>query len=124
MRQSEFRTKSAKERQMQQLAIIVPLKEGAGERAAGLLADGPPFDLEEAGFERHAVYLTDREVVFVFEGREVEWNLDDLVDDPFHPLLQETLERWSALAESRPRVARSAYTWTSPNAKTGAARRT
>jgi hypothetical protein len=103
---------------MQQLAIIVPLKEGAGERAAGLIADGPPFDLEEAGFDRHAVYLTDREVVFVFEGREVEWNLDDLVDDPLHPLLQESLERWSALAESRPRVARTAYTWTSGNAET------
>jgi hypothetical protein len=109
---------------MQQLAIIVPLKAGAGERAAGLLADGPPFNLEEAGFERHAVYLTDREAVFVFEGREVEWSLDDLVDDPFHPSLQETLDRWSALAEGRPRVARTAYAWTSSNAETGAARGT
>jgi hypothetical protein len=33
--------------------------------------------------------LTDREAVFIFEGRDVEWGLDDLVDDPFHPLLQE-----------------------------------
>jgi hypothetical protein len=109
---------------MQQLAIIVPLKEGAGERAAGLLTDGPPFDLEEAGFERHAVYLTDREVVFVFEGRGVEWSLDDLIDDPFHPLLQEAFDRWSALADGRPRVARTAYVWTSPNAEAGAARGT
>jgi hypothetical protein len=93
---------------MQQLAIIVPLKAGAGERAAGLLADGPPFDLEEAGFERHAV----------------EWSLDDLVDDPFHPLLQQAFDRWSALADGRPRVARTAYAWTSPNAETGAARGT
>jgi hypothetical protein len=29
---------------MQQLAIVVPLQEGAGQRAAELLDAGPPFD--------------------------------------------------------------------------------
>jgi hypothetical protein len=102
---------SAKECEMERLAAIVPLKEGTAERAARLTADGPPFDLAEAGFERHAVYLTDREVVFVFEGHDVKWKLDDLVDDPFHPLLQDALARWADIADGRPRVARTVYAW-------------
>jgi hypothetical protein len=107
----------AKECEMQQLAIVVSLKKGAEERAAELLDAGPPFDLDEAGFERHFVYLTDQEAVFVFEGSEVEWNLDDLVDDAFHPLLQEALSQWAEIAEGDPRVARTIYAWTSANAE-------
>ncbi|HET7857039.1 MAG TPA: hypothetical protein VFL41_11340 [Gaiellaceae bacterium] len=105
---------------MEQLAIIVPLKEGAEQRAEELLAAGPPFDLEKDGFHRHAVYLTDREAVFVFEGREVEWNLDELVDDAFHPLLQEAFTHWADIVEGRPRVARTVYAWTSAGAGAGA----
>jgi hypothetical protein len=107
---------------MQQLAIIVPLKEGSGALAAELLDAGPPFDPEEAGFERHAVFLTDEEAVFVFEGREVAWNLDDLVDDPFHPLLQEAIGRWTEITEGRPRLARTAYSWSSAKAEAEAKR--
>ena len=42
----------------------------------------PPFDPEELGLHRHGAYLTAREVVFVFEAPEVEWIVNDLVDDP------------------------------------------
>ncbi|HET7857329.1 MAG TPA: hypothetical protein VFL41_12810 [Gaiellaceae bacterium] len=101
---------------MQQVAIIVSLKEGAEDRALRLLAEGPPFDLDEAGFERHAVYVTRHEVVFVFEGREVEWNLEEIVDDAFHPVLQEALARWGELVDGRPRVARPLYAWASADA--------
>ena len=97
---------------MKELAIVVPLKKGAEEAAATLLAAGPPFRPEEAGFKRHAVYLTDREALFIFEGSEVEWSLDDLIDDVFHPLLQDALDRWGDLVDGSPRRARSVYSWT------------
>jgi hypothetical protein len=77
---------------MERVAIVVPLKEGSGLRAAELIAGGPPFDLVETGILRHSVYLSAGEVVFVFEGHQVEWIVDDLIDDPFQPKLQSALE--------------------------------
>lgn len=96
---------------MQQLAVVVPLKEGSEQRAAALLDAGPPFDPGEAGFERHAVYLTPREAVFVFEGPEVEWRLDDLASDFLQPLLQDALHEWRRLVDGEPRYARQLYCW-------------
>ena len=97
---------------MQRLAVIVRLREGAHERAAQLLAQGPPFDLVDGEFERHAVYLSEREVIFVFEGPEAEWRLDDLTSDLFfHPALQDALEDWRPLVEGDPRIAGAAYFW-------------
>jgi hypothetical protein len=51
---------------MEQLAIVARLKSGAEPRARELIASGPPFDPAESGFDRHAVYLSVDEVVFVF----------------------------------------------------------
>ena len=67
---------------MEQLAIVARLKSGAEQRAAELVVKGPPFEPEATGLDRHAVYLSAGEVVFVFEGREVEWIVEQLVDDP------------------------------------------
>ena len=55
---------------MQRIAIVARLKPGAEERAAELIEGGPPFDARARGFERHAVYLSADEIVFVFEGPE------------------------------------------------------
>jgi hypothetical protein len=96
---------------MEQLAIVARLKEGAEPAAADLIANGPPFDPTESGFERHAVYLSSDEVIFVFEGPEVEWIVDKLVDDPFHWLVNESFDRWRPLLEDQPRMARPAYVW-------------
>ena len=96
---------------MEQLAIVARLKPGAEPRAADLIANGPPFDPTESGLDGHTVYLSADEVVFVFEGHEVEWIVDRLVDDPFHWLVGEALERWRPLLEDQPRIARPAYVW-------------
>jgi hypothetical protein len=96
---------------MQRFGIVVPLKEGSEQQAAELLSRGPPLDLEAEGFERHAVYLTSREVVFVFEGREPEWRIDALVDDPLHPLLQDALDDWRELVDGCPRPAWPVFFW-------------
>jgi hypothetical protein len=96
---------------MEQLAIVARLKSGAEPRARELIASGPPFDPAESGFDRHAVYLSADEVVFVFEGHQVEWDVDRLVDEPFHWLLTDAIEDWRPLLEGQPRIARSAYSW-------------
>jgi hypothetical protein len=92
------------------IALIARLKDGAEERARELLRRGPPFDLQDAGLVRHVVYLSAREVVFVFEGPEVEWALDERVDEPFTPM-HDALEEWKPLVEMPPRIARPEYVW-------------
>lgn len=96
---------------MEQIAIVARLKSGAEPRAAELIAHGPPFDPRGRGFVRHAVYLSSDEVVFVFEGTEVEWLLDRLIDDPFEWPLVDALDEWRPLVEDHPRIARSVYSW-------------
>ena len=53
---------------MKRMMIVARLREGTQAEAEELLDQGPPFDPEELGLERHAAYLTSGEVVFVFEG--------------------------------------------------------
>lgn len=93
------------------LAIIARLKSRCEERAAELIATGAPFDREESGFDRHIVFLSATEVVFVFEGTEVEWHLDDLVENPFRWMVSDAVEKWRPLIEGHPRIARETYFW-------------
>ena len=57
---------------MSRAVVVLPLREGASEQAAELLCAGPPFDPEEVGLERHHVFLTEREAVFVFEADSLD----------------------------------------------------
>lgn len=98
---------------MRRVAIVARLKAGSGPRAAELIAAGPPFDLAETGIVRHSVYLSAGEVVFVFEGREVEWMVDALVDEPFRPNLRRALAEWRAIVDGPPRIARERFGWES-----------
>jgi hypothetical protein len=96
---------------MEQLAIVARLKPGAEPLAAELIASGPPFDPQKDGLDRHTVYLSAEEVVFVFEGHEVEWIVDRLLDEPFHWLVTAALEEWRPLLDGQPRIARPAFSW-------------
>jgi hypothetical protein len=96
---------------MEQIAIVARLKSGAEPRAAELVAQGAPFDPGRSGLERHTVYLSADEVVFVFEGSEVEWIVDGLIDEPFQWPLIAALDDWRPLLEDNPRIARPVYSW-------------
>jgi hypothetical protein len=96
---------------MERVAIVVRLKEGSGPRAAELIEAGPPFDLAETGVVHHTVYLSAGEVVFVFEGPQVEWIVDDLVNNPFQPKIQAAFERWRSIVDGPPRIARERFGW-------------
>jgi len=96
---------------MECVAIVARLKEGSGPRAAELIASGPPFDLAGTGIVHHSVYLSAGEVVFVFEGHQVGWMVDDLINDPFRPELQSAFDRWRSIVDGPPRIARERFGW-------------
>jgi hypothetical protein len=96
---------------MERLVIVARLKEGSEVRAGELLDQGVPFDLAAAGIVRHSIYLSTSEVVFVFEGHEVEWIIDRLIDEPFHPKLHDALDEWRLIVDGMPRVARERFSW-------------
>jgi len=96
---------------VERLALIARLKPGSEPRARELIAKGPPFDLQEGGFVRHSIFLSSLEVVVVFEGHQVEWSVDSLIDEPFHWMLRDALDEWRPLVEGQPRVARELFFW-------------
>ena len=103
--------RSRKEETMERVVIVARLKEGNGPRAAELIAAGPPFDLAETGIAHHSVYLSAGEVVFVFEGHQVEWMVDDLIDNPFQPKLQSAFDAWRSIVDGSPRIAHQRFEW-------------
>jgi hypothetical protein len=96
---------------VKRIALIGRLKPGAEEEAVRLIEAGPPFDPGERGFDRHVVYVSAGEVVFVFEGQEVEWLVDELVNEPEGGTIPTALAAWRDLVDGEPRIARAAYAW-------------
>jgi hypothetical protein len=96
---------------MEQLAIVARLKDGTEARAQELIANGAPFDPAEEGLARHTVYISAGEVIFVFEGHEVEWIVDGVVTDPYRWTVSNAFEAWRPIIDGEPRIARVAYSW-------------
>jgi hypothetical protein len=101
---------------MKRLMIVARLRDDAHDEAEVLLAEGPPFDPEQVGLERHSAYLTAGEVVFLFEGPEVEWVVNDLVDDP---RVAPFFAPWEKLIDGAPRLAHERFHWSRADAKLG-----
>jgi hypothetical protein len=101
---------------MRRLMIVARLRADAHDEAEALLAGGPPFDPELVGLERHGAYLTASEVVFFFEGAEVEWVVNDLVDDP---RVAPFFAPWEKLIEGGPRLAHERFHWSRSESKLG-----
>jgi hypothetical protein len=76
-----------------------------------LIVNGPPFDAAQEGLTRHAVYVSSHEVVFVFEGHEVEWIVDDMATAPFRWNVLDAFETWRPIIDGEPRLAQLAYAW-------------
>jgi hypothetical protein len=91
-----------------QVAVVARLKEGTEARARELVAQGPPFDPREMGFDRLAVYLSPGEVVFHFEGDGAAQKLAGVIDDM---VVSASFSAWAPLLEGTPRLAHESYFW-------------
>jgi hypothetical protein len=92
---------------MERIAVIARLKPGAARRAHELITEGPPFDPAELGCRAHAVYISDDELVFVFEGGEPV----PMVTSAVRELRPEIFAAWEPLIEGIPRLAHPVYEW-------------
>jgi hypothetical protein len=90
------------------VVVVAPLRRGASARARELIERGPPFDPATVDLRRHAVYLSAREVVFVFEGPAAERHVASLVDDM---AISASFAAWGPILAGTPRLARQAYAW-------------
>jgi hypothetical protein len=93
---------------MDRLVLSARLKPGARARAAELVAAGPPFDPRGSGFERHGVYLSEESVVFIFEGTDAEYLVQNIVNDPVRSA---GFSAWAPLLDGRPTIARESWFW-------------
>jgi len=93
------------------LTIVVPLEHGARERAQALLRQGPPFDPQAAGLERHHAFVTDHEAIFVFEFEDKD-AVARLGEDPS---LWVAAAGWSELVAGPLRIAEDVYSWARPH---------
>jgi hypothetical protein len=85
----------------EQVAVVVPLKQGCVERAKDLVAHGPPFDPAALGLERHEIFVTSREAIFVFVGPNVRETLRQATQNPG---LWRAGLAWRACIAGRPRL--------------------
>ena len=90
------------------IAIVLPLREEAYDAVRDLLTAGPPFDPEALDLDRHHVFLTTSEAVFIFESR--------LGADALEPLLQEpklwqSVAAWHDHLAGPPRIAEDIFSW-------------
>jgi hypothetical protein len=98
---------AARPEAVERAALIVPLRPGAKAEAEALLGKGPPFDPQALGLESHEVYVTDDEVVFVFEGVPASF-VERLAADES---IWDAADAWRPLIEGHIRYADQAYVW-------------
>jgi hypothetical protein len=94
------------------VAVVVPIRRGRVEEARRLIEEGPPFDVEQSGIERHHVFVSEREVVFFFEGEGAAGAVDALSQSP--DVLKAAV-RWRGVLAGRPRLAEERFGWTRPS---------
>jgi hypothetical protein len=91
-------------------ALVIPLKKEAYEPARRLVEAGPPFDPEQvAGLDRHEVFLTSEEAVFVFESELGAEALEPLLAEP---KLWDAAAAWRDHLAGPPRLAEDVFSWT------------
>jgi hypothetical protein len=91
---------------VERVVVIAALKPGAREQALGLLQRSADAGEQERVTQRQAIFLSDREAVFFFEGRDAGASVRELVNDPVRSTM---LSPWLPLFEAPLHLAREAY---------------
>jgi hypothetical protein len=92
--------------------VVVPLLPDSREAVQALLAQGPPFDPEALRLERHSVFLTADEAIFLFSWRG-DASIEALLAEPG---LWESAATWNEYIAGPPRIGEPAYVWSHANA--------
>jgi hypothetical protein len=87
---------------VERLVVTLKIRQGTQERAAKLIAAGPPFDPGDLGLTRHAVYLGNEVAIFAFEGENVEERVRVVINDPVRSA---SFAAWVPLLAGRPALA-------------------
>jgi len=96
-------------RTSRRVVVIVPLEPDAHASVSHLLKQGPPFDpVAIEALDRHDVFLTSDEAVFVFESHLGTDALVPLLSDP---KLWEAVSAWGKHVAGPPRIAEEAFSW-------------
>jgi hypothetical protein len=90
------------------IAIVLPLREDAHDAVLALITAGPPFDPEALDLDRHLVFLTASEAVFIFESKLGADALEPLLQDP---KLWQSVAAWHDHLAGPPRIAEDVYSW-------------
>lgn len=98
---------TAAARPTERAALVVPLRPGMKAEAEKLLVQGPPFDPRQLGLKRHDVFVTDEEVVFVFEGIPSVFVEHIAADET----VWNAASAWRPLVDGHVRYADQAYAW-------------
>jgi hypothetical protein len=101
------------EEAMPQFVVSARLKEGAGPSARELLEGGPAVDLDESAFERHAVFMANDQLLFVFESWHAREDTRRLLQSPSIVWGADRLEE---LVEGELTLHRERFSWERPAA--------
>jgi hypothetical protein len=91
------------------VAVSVPIRRERAEKVRELLRQGPPFDPSTMdGLDRHFVFMGEAEVVFIFEGSNVQAAVERLTRQP---RLWLAATSWRDCLAGRPTVIEGRYAW-------------
>jgi hypothetical protein len=91
------------------VVVVVPIKADARDEVRALLDAGPPFDPSDLpGLERHEVFLTFDEVVFLFDSSFGAQAIEPMLSEPG---LWKAAAEWHEYLAGPPRIAEEAYAW-------------
>lgn len=88
--------------------LVARLRHGARERAEQLLTPEARTDAPEDAFDRGAIFLSEREVVFLLEGENAEETARAVLNDPVKSTV---LSPWLPLFDGPLHRAHEAYSW-------------
>jgi hypothetical protein len=88
--------------------VVLPIRPRTAGRIRHLIAEGPPFDPAAFGLDLHRVFLTEREVIFFFEGPDVARTAAELAAIP---TVWQAAAAWAGCLAGRPRIAVEEYSW-------------
>jgi hypothetical protein len=98
----------ARSEPLAQVAVVLPLRPGALATARELVSAGPPFDPGDVHLDRHEIFLTEQEAIFVFSGADACDSVRRVMrESAVWPLA----DRWSVCLAGPPRLAEAGYSW-------------